>query len=451
MNSSRPHVIYLHSHDTGRYIQPYGFAVETPNLQRLAEEGVLFRKAFCGNPTCSPSRACLLTGMWAHSNGMLALSHRGGRLNDYGQHMAASFNAAGYRTVRVGAQHVINGNLKPPYQQVLGDDDGNAEMATAAAEAFIASEHDRPFFLACGYGLTHRTQHDSDSLQWHCGNDSPLGDPRYCQPPSPLPDTPETRRDFADFKIAAKRLDSFMGRVVAAVDRAGLREKTLIICTTDHGIAFPHMKCNLTDHGIGVMLIVRGPGGFTGGKCIPAMVSHLDIYPTLCELCGLERPEWLQGSSMLPLVDGSRESLHEAIFAEVNFHAAYEPQRCVRTERFKYIRRLEPRKHPVLTNCDDSISKQFLVAHGWRQRPQQSEYLFDLMLDPNEAANLVGDPDYAERLEEMRQRLDNWMKKTQDPFISGTIPPLPNTIVNPATGYSPGATGEQQVLNPNPR
>src|SRR5262245_4032488 len=100
-----PNILYIHSHDTGRYIQPYGHAVPTPNLQRLAEEGVLFRQAFCVAPTCSPSRASLLTGQSAHSSGMLGLAHRGFRLNDYGQHLIHTLRQAGYHSTLIGMQH----------------------------------------------------------------------------------------------------------------------------------------------------------------------------------------------------------------------------------------------------------------------------------------------------------------------------------------------------------
>ena len=82
-----PNILYIHSHDTGRYIQPFGYAFDTPNLQKLAEEGVLFRHCHCANPTCSPSRASLLTGTYPHQNGMFGLAHRGWRLNDYHEHI----------------------------------------------------------------------------------------------------------------------------------------------------------------------------------------------------------------------------------------------------------------------------------------------------------------------------------------------------------------------------
>ena len=95
----RPNIVYIHSHDSGRYLSPYGQSVPTPNLQRLAQEGILFRKAFSAAPTCSPSRAALLTGLYPHSSGMLGLAHRGFSLNDYQQHIVHTLKAAGYTSV----------------------------------------------------------------------------------------------------------------------------------------------------------------------------------------------------------------------------------------------------------------------------------------------------------------------------------------------------------------
>ena len=103
---SRPNILYIHSHDTGRYIQPYGYDVPTPNLQKLAQEGVLFRQAFDAAPTCSPSRAALLTGQCPHNNGMLGLAHRGFFLNDYNQHIIHRLHPHGYRSTLIGLQHI---------------------------------------------------------------------------------------------------------------------------------------------------------------------------------------------------------------------------------------------------------------------------------------------------------------------------------------------------------
>ncbi|HEX2265726.1 MAG TPA: sulfatase-like hydrolase/transferase, partial [Solirubrobacterales bacterium] len=101
-----PNILYIHSHDTGRYVQPYGFPVPTPNIQLLADQGVLFRNAFCAAPTCSGSRASLLTGQYCHNNGLLGLAHRGWELNDYGQHLVHPLREAGYRSVLIGEQHI---------------------------------------------------------------------------------------------------------------------------------------------------------------------------------------------------------------------------------------------------------------------------------------------------------------------------------------------------------
>src|SRR5579872_6157522 len=104
----KPNIIYIHSHDTGRYLQPYGHAVPAPNLQRLAEGGMLFRRAFNAAPTCSPSRASLLTGQCPHSNGMLGLAHRGFSMIDYKRHIAHTLRAAGYYSELVGLQHIAS-------------------------------------------------------------------------------------------------------------------------------------------------------------------------------------------------------------------------------------------------------------------------------------------------------------------------------------------------------
>ena len=126
------------------------------------------------------------------------------------------------------------------------------------------------------------------------------------------------------------------------------------------------------------------------------MVSHLDIYPTLCEIAGAEQPAFLQGTSLLPLVHDDATEIHDEIFTEVTFHAAYEPTRAVRTERWKYIRRFDDNQHPVLANCDDSASKEMLVEAGWADQIVATEQLYDLILDPNEVRNLAEDPAHAD-------------------------------------------------------
>jgi len=116
--SDHPNILYIHSHDTGRYVQPYGHAIPTPNIQRIAEQGVLFRKAFCVAPTCSPSRAGLLTGQYAHCTGMLGLAHRGFTLNDYKQHIIHTLRKAGYYAALIGEEHLAKDPNASGYDQV---------------------------------------------------------------------------------------------------------------------------------------------------------------------------------------------------------------------------------------------------------------------------------------------------------------------------------------------
>jgi len=424
---NRPNILYLHSHDTGRYVQPYGRQISTPNIQRLAEQGILFRQAFCAAPTCSPSRAALLTGQCSHSSGMLGLAHRGFSLNDSRQHILHALGTAGYRSTLVGVQHIAERDDQLRYDEVAPVDSRRVADVAPAAARFLNGRPQEPFFLSVGFVETHR-EFPSPGQQ---------DDARYCLPPAPLPDTPETRQDMAAFRASARNLDEGIGAVLNALDASGLARDTLVICTTDHGIAFPGMKCNLTDHGIGVMLIVRGPGGFSGGQVCDAMVSHVDIFPTICELLELEPPPWLQGNSMMALVRGEAEQINEQIFAEVTYHAAYEPQRAVRTPSWKYIRRYGGRPMPVLPNCDYSPSKDVWLRRGWGDRAVSDEQLYDLIFDPNECHNLAGGPAVADVLAEMRARLDDWMASTADPLLAGPVPAPCGARVNDPDGLSP--------------
>jgi arylsulfatase A-like enzyme len=426
-NKPRPNIIYLHSHDTGRYLQPYGHAVPAPHFQKLAEQGILFRQAFNAGPTCSPSRAALLTGCCPHVNGMYGLAHRGFSLKDYSQVIVHPLRAAGYHTELFGIQHIARDPNVIGYDRVARPKSMHVEDVTPGALNFLNSAPKQPFFIDIGFQETHREYRKP----------GPQEDVRYTPVPNPMPDTPETRYDFASFKATARVLDDAVGAILKAVDDNGLAGNTLIISTTDHGIAFPAMKCNLTDHGMGVSLIMRGPGGFSGGKVVDGMVSHLDLYPTVCDLLEIEHPKWLEGKSLLPLLRGEVQQLHDEVFSEVNYHAAYEPKRAVRTERYKYIRHFDNRNHPNLPNCDDGPSKKYWLDKGWRDKSVAHEQLFDLVFDANEVNNLAHDDSHAAILADMRGRLDRWMKATKDPLLHGPVALPAGAVVNDPNGTSP--------------
>jgi arylsulfatase A-like enzyme len=232
-------------------------------------------------------------------------------------------------------------------------------------------------------------------------------------------------------------MDDAVGAILNQLAASGLADNTLVISTTDHGIAFPAMKCNLTDQGWGVMLMMRGPGGFSGGKVCDAMVSQLDIYPTICEMLNIERPAWLTGKSMMPVIRGDAKEINDQVFGEVTYHASYEPKRAIRTQRYKYIRHFGGRKTPVLPNCDDGPSKSLWLSYDWKHQPIAEERLYDLVFDPLEHNNLATDGSLASTLNDLRGRMDKWMKATSDPLLKGPVPLPPGALANDVDGTSP--------------
>ncbi len=419
----KPNVVYLHSHDTGRYVQPYGYPVPTPNIQHLADQGVLFRQAFCAAPVCSGSRAALLTGQCTHATGMLGLAHRGYRLRHPERHMVNVLRQAGYWSGLVGEQHVSEDPRDLAYDLVADLSTTRVNEVAPAATKLIAerAREQTPFFLSVGFFETHREFFEPSSIR----------DVLYSRPPENVPDNPQTRRDMASFRASARSLDQGVGTVLNALEENGLADNTLVFMTTDHGLAFPDAKCTMYDRGIGVLLLMRGPGGFERGRVHDALVSHLDLYPTICDVIGLEHPSWLEGTSLLPLVRGDAAQVHDEIFAEVTYHAAYEPQRAVRTTRYKYMRRYDD-QHPgrVLANLDDSLTKDVLVEAGWGAIDPPPEALFDLWLDPSEGDNRIDDPTLSEVAEDLRSRLHDWMVRTEDPLLDGPVPPAEGTVFN---------------------
>ncbi|MBV9164868.1 MAG: sulfatase [Solirubrobacterales bacterium] len=420
MSVPHPNILYLHSHDTGRYAQPYGHQVPMPNVQALADQGVLFRQAFCAAPTCSASRACLLTGQHGQTNGMLGLAHRGWSLRDYSHHIVHTLRDAGYSSILIGEQHISKNPEAIGYDEVFKIPTTRVETVAPLAMDVLRRGHDRPLFLSVGFFETHREFLGPGSLR----------DVHYSLVPANLPDTPEVRADMAGFKASARSLDHGVGLVLNALDETGMSDDTLVIFTTDHGMPFPGAKATLYDRGLGVMLVLRGPYPFDGGRVIDALVSHIDLFPTVCEFLGLDRPEFLQGISLIPLLRGDVAAVREEVFAGSTWHAAYEPQRAIRTTRYKYIRRWGEKRTPVLPNTDDGPTKDLLLRHGWGKRQIPAEQLYDLVFDPNEAHNLATDSDHQATLAELRDRVERWMRDTHDPLLAGHVDPPPGVEIN---------------------
>lgn len=422
-------ILYLNTHDIGCYLEPYGYQVETPNLMELAKEGLIFRNTFCACPTCSPSRGALVTGQYPHSNGLIGLTHRGFTISDHSHHLASYLSGLGYETVLSGVQHegLLRRETELGYRKVLNPEEyyrkdkkqselltWQDEMAARNAVSYL-KERDadsKPFFMAVGFGCTHRDYPEVPDDY----------DTAYVLPPKTIPDTPESRRDMAGLMIALKTVDRLCGTILKALKETGEYDNTLILFTTDHGVAFPKAKCNLNDDGSKVSLLMTWPGMKRRRSAVDALISQVDLFPTLCTIAGLPIPDWIQGKSFLPVIEGEKEEIRDAIFSEINYHVAYEPVRSVRTKRYRYVRHWEcGYPHPMAVHIDDGESKEIFHRCGYFETTVPEEELYDLMLDPQEGNNLAGRPEYAEVLEDMRKRMEEWQIETGDPLLDGKV------------------------------
>jgi len=424
-------VIYINTHDSGRMLSPYGYDIPTENLKKLAEDSVVFTNAFCAGPTCSPSRAALLTGTFPHQNGMLGLAQRGFSLYNPEKHLANFLKNNGYNTCLCGIQHEYgwyldlekNGLHNLGYNEVLTTDSKSFKKeelhlwdrnnAVEVVKWLDNYNEEKPFLLSFGMHSTHRP---------YPVEVAEFIDERYVVPPYPITNNEENRHDHAQYMTTAHYADENIKMIVDALKRNNLYENSIIIFTTDHGLALPFNKCNLTDTGIGVSLIMKVPNADSNGKVVDSLVSQIDVFPTLCELLNLNKPDYLEGKSFAESFADNKAFLDEYIFAEVNFHTSYEPVRCVRTKRYKYIKYYDETWNKVnLSNMDESVPKDFLMNNGLKEKVKYREGLFDLYYDPTERNNLVDDIKYKEILKNLRKVLLEKQIKTDDPILKGAL------------------------------
>lgn len=415
------------THDTGRHLGCYGRGADTPNLDALAEQGVKFNQAFCTAPQCSPSRASFLTGLMPHRHGLIGLTHRGFRLNPNVPLLPKLLSQAGYFTYLFGLQHEATDASELGYQTIPSVKSRSCLDVTPILLEFLADSPPQPFFVSVGFSETHRVfpkvEADLDKVK---------------VPPF-LPDTPEIRQDIAELNESVRRVDICVGAIVKALKQHRLSNNTLVIFMTDHGIAFPGAKATLFDPGIEVALLMLGPDEFSGGKVVNAMVSNADLMPTILELLGVDVPDGIDGRSILPLVQGKVDKLHDTIFVEQTYHAAYDPMRGVRTERFKYIRSFATRPFWLPPNIDPSPTKDWFREHQPEvyREPRPMELLYDLNADPMERNNLAGHPDYAPALNELRERMERRMRETNDLLLKGDVLPPKGARVTSAKVWGP--------------
>ena len=408
---SLPNILFVICHDLGRYLGCYGRApLESPNLDRLADEGIRFTNHFCTAPSCSPSRGGIITGRYPHSNGLMGLVNLGWNLPSSETTMAQHLKRAGYETYLFGMQHERRD------ANALGYDHVNTQMGSLCANVgkalvgFLRNEPKTPFLARVGVNETHRPFRKPKPAE-NLGN--------VYLPPY-LPDHPEVRTDMAGFARLLARLDAMMGSILAALESSGLSENTLVVFTTDHGIDMPRAKGTLYDPGIEATLLMRWPGVIQPGTVSETLLSNVDVLPTLMEIAGLEIPEKVQGVSFLDLLEGNPRRSREAIFAEKMHHCLYDPMRCIRTESWKYICNFGPFR-PIEIPAGGEMNVLAFAPELYRELRPMAE-LYDLRHDPLEMNNLCGDPQVGQVEEELKGRLHSWMVETGDPLLQGMMP-----------------------------
>jgi arylsulfatase A-like enzyme len=413
-------VVVITAHDLGRHLHCYGVeSVASPNLDRLAAEGILFRSAFATAPQCSPSRASIATGLYPHRNGVMGLAHHGfdWELAPGVTHAAAHFARLGFETHLFGLQHVTLHLERLGFGHIYGADaehvHARGHIVADAVERFLAGNRDAgALYLEINVEETHRPY---DRVP-------PADASKDVTLPPYLPRIEETKAELRALEASVKALDLTVGRIIEAVARAGRLDRTLLLFTTDHGLAMPRAKCTLYDPGLEVTLMVRWPAsGMARGLVKSELISNIDILPTLLEAVGADPPPGLDGRSFLPLLREGSYQPRSAIFAEKTYHSYYDPMRCVRTDHFKYILNFE---------TGFAVDVPADVQQGAIFRADPSRYstdraavaeLYDLQADPGEQRNLAGSGDLETVERELNASLWEWLRETNDPLLSGPI------------------------------
>lgn len=425
MVTTRPNFLIIYWHDVGRRLGAYAEpGVETPNLDRLAAEGVRFDRAYSTASHCSPARAALFTGRYAHANGMLGPAGRGWGLHDGEPRLPVLLGEAGYHSVLIGAHDDGDDPLKLGFDEVVGaappscPDPGGGQV-TDAALGWL-DEHaidERPFLMSVGFAEARRP--------WPAALYPPDGIDRV-HVPGTLPDNAWIRDDLAVFAGLVATADRETGRILDRLETLGLAESTWVVLTTDHGPPFPRAKGTLYDAGIETVLIMRFPVGWPRPEgAVDRLFSHVDLVPTVIDRLGLDLPQGLHGVSHLRwLLGDTRAPRRREIFAENTFGDAYDPMRTVRTARWKYIRTYEPRPALVLP-ADVERSPMRNGMGDEHLRPRATEELYDLADDPLEKTNLADDPSCSAIRADLGGRMLRWRQRSGDPLLSGRIPARP--------------------------
>ncbi len=410
-SSQRPNILFCFADDWGRYASAYAKVngrpspsdvVKTPNIDRVAQRGVLFKNAFVNAPSCTPCRSSLLSGRYFFNTGRAAILQGAVwdgsiptwplLLRDAGYHIGKSFKVWSPGTpadAPFGGQQfayqkagALHNNFSENVTKMI--DEGTALPAareTMLAEVrgnfddFLAGRKPgQPWLYWFGPTTVHRTWiKGSGKKLWGIEPDALKG-----KLPKFIPDVPEMREDFADYLGEVQAFDAYIGELLKKLEASGELDRTLIVISGDHGApGFPGGKCNLYDFGIGVSLAAAGPG-IRGGRVVDDFVSLPDLAPTFLEVGGAKLPSGMNSHSLLNVLHSDKSGQVDAtrtwVIAGRERHVGMAregnlpyPHRALRTQEFLYIRNFAPDRWPM--------GAPYAVTSA--SAPSQSELEFD--------------------------------------------------------------------------
>lgn len=418
-----------HSPIAGCYGNP---AIATPNVDRLASQGVRFTQAYCTTASCSASRSVVLTGLQNHTNGQFGHAHEP---HNFHTHLSIDSiprlaRKQGIATGVIGKLHV-----NPPevytwdFVSPGGAKGGTRDVHGISLEAarFFRQIGGRPFYLHIGFGDPHRSGRGFANEKNYPNVKPAIYSPADVIVPSFLPDRPEVRQELAQYYQAINRLDQGVGFVLEQLEKSGRSQDTLVIYMSDHGMPFPGAKGSFYDSGLACPLIVFAPDLKRRGIADNALIHWPDIAPTVLEWMELPKPSYpLHGASLLPILEQEAPAGRDEFFFSHTFHEInnYYPMRGLRTRRYKYVKFLFPElEMPLPSDLFYSSTWQGIRKRGDSTMGKRStssvlhhsgEELYDLEKDPHETTNVAAAA--PKILEEMRNRVKEYRQETNDPW-----------------------------------
>lgn len=431
----KQNILMMISHDSGRMFSNYGYKVDTPHFDSLAKNSTQFDNFYCSAPQCSPSRGSILTGKYPHNNGLIGLAHLGFSINSENTTLPKELSKAGYESVLIGLSHetiheppeikdlVFSSTTKLGYDKYISVEGDRAPKVADTVINFLKKrDSDNPFYLNVGFFETHR---EFDEYEPYADNFEEVEVFDF------LKDDEGIREDISLFNGSLKVLDSSVGKIVDFIENSHYKDNTIIIFTTDHGVAFPGAKGTLKESGLGTALVISIPGSEQNNKKKKALLCNVDLMPTILELVDIPVPKNIDGESFAALLYTEKDTGREEFFTELTWHDNYHPMRGIRTKLYSYVRNFEDGPK-VYMPLDAHLSPSGKSMRDQLYVPNESEELYDLTKDPQESTNLINDDEYKKIAIELRGKVKKWMKETNDPLLKG-----------PVTGYKEPAWNKE--------